>query len=276
MQVLKMGIALAENHYFLNNYQDMREIFAPFKDKLQIAHFTHRRYFFSDQSIQISTTHPSLVQHHLSKGYPILPNISPNLIQQAFCYLALQNNNNDRYNQAIHDYIHMFDIHFPFFLMEQKEHYLDIFAFSSTGGETFVINNLLNKISDLQNFKDYYLDVAETFVQKAKQHKLPVPIEMQPNLSQNSDFLSPNNLPHIEEGVSLYLEAKKQLINKKFPNAYLTSREVELLYFLSRGYCAKEVATLMGISPRTVSIYFSHIKDKMAGKKKSELLSFFY
>lgn len=170
----------------------------------------------------------------------------------------------------------MFGIHFPFFLMEQRENYLDIFAFSSVGGETTVINNLLNKIPDLQNFKNYYLDVAESLVQKAKQHKLQVPIEMQPNLSQNAALLSTNKHTHIEEGISLYLETKKQLINKKFPNAYLTSREVELLYFLSRGYCAKEVATLMGISPRTVSIYFSHIKDKMAGKKKSELLSFFY
>lgn len=52
----------------------------------------------------------------------------------------------------------------------------------------------------------------------------------------------------------------------------LTERECECLFLLIRGKTAKEIATLLTLSSRTIESYLENIKNKMNCRNKSEVL----
>src|SRR3990167_7824615 len=58
-----------------------------------------------------------------------------------------------------------------------------------------------------------------------------------------------------------------------FPNSVpLTSRQGECLYYMLRGKTAKQIASILAISPRTVTDYIEHIKYKFNCHTKPELI----
>jgi two-component system response regulator FixJ len=61
-------------------------------------------------------------------------------------------------------------------------------------------------------------------------------------------------------------EASRQRLQK------LTSREYEVFEHLVEGKSNKEIATQLGISPRTVEFHRAHIMEKMAAKGLPELV----
>lgn len=52
----------------------------------------------------------------------------------------------------------------------------------------------------------------------------------------------------------------------------LSSRESECLFFLIRGYTAKEIARRLNLSAKTIEYYIDQIKSKLSCLKKSELI----
>lgn len=52
----------------------------------------------------------------------------------------------------------------------------------------------------------------------------------------------------------------------------LTARESECLFYLLRGKTAKKIATILGISHRTVETYVDYLKIKFQALNKSELI----
>ncbi len=63
-------------------------------------------------------------------------------------------------------------------------------------------------------------------------------------------------------------------LGKQLENQHLTSREVDILKCLLRGYSAKEAGLELQISFRTVESYIISLKLKLRCNKKSELIGF--
>ncbi|CDZ78385.1 DNA-binding transcriptional activator UhpA [Legionella massiliensis] len=71
-------------------------------------------------------------------------------------------------------------------------------------------------------------------------------------------------------------------LNIKFPLYYtiarqygeynLNKRETESLFYLMRGYTAKEIAQRLGLSPKTIEYHIEQLKNKLGCSKKSELV----
>ena len=55
------------------------------------------------------------------------------------------------------------------------------------------------------------------------------------------------------------------------PGIFLTKRESECFYLLSKGIFTKKIASILGLAPSTVQIYINKIKAKMGLFHKSEL-----
>lgn len=53
----------------------------------------------------------------------------------------------------------------------------------------------------------------------------------------------------------------------------LTARETQCLYFLCKGFRAKEIAKKLVLSPRTVETYLDKIRFKMNCRSRIELIS---
>jgi len=66
---------------------------------------------------------------------------------------------------------------------------------------------------------------------------------------------------------------KSHTINLRLnpPGIDLTKRESECFYLLSKGILTKKIASILGLSPKTVQIYIDKIKNKMGLVHKSEL-----
>jgi DNA-binding CsgD family transcriptional regulator len=54
----------------------------------------------------------------------------------------------------------------------------------------------------------------------------------------------------------------------------LTKRELECIQLIMRGRTAKEMADVLGLSPRTVEFYINNIKSKIGCSKKSKIVDY--
>ena len=59
---------------------------------------------------------------------------------------------------------------------------------------------------------------------------------------------------------------------KVLNDIYFTKREIDILNNTARGRTAKETATILGLSKRTVEHYLENIKTKMGAVKKSDMI----
>lgn len=73
------------------------------------------------------------------------------------------------------------------------------------------------------------------------------------------------NIKSKKEPVSLSIERNTAYYN-------LSSRESECLFFLLRGKSATEIASLIGLSKRTVEEYLNNVKEKMRCSTRSALI----
>lgn len=61
-------------------------------------------------------------------------------------------------------------------------------------------------------------------------------------------------------------------IGKRYVNYALNKREAESLFYIMRGYTAKEIAQLLCISSKTVEYHIEQLKNKFGCSKRSELV----
>ena len=61
-------------------------------------------------------------------------------------------------------------------------------------------------------------------------------------------------------------------LGKCYPSLYLTQREAECMFYLSRGLTIAATADKLDLSARTVEFYLKKVKEKMKIRKKSQLL----
>ena len=64
------------------------------------------------------------------------------------------------------------------------------------------------------------------------------------------------------------------IIVERFPYHDLTIRESECLFYLCRGYTARETSERLKISVRTVEFHLNNIKDKMGYRSQASLITY--
>lgn len=137
--------------------------------------------------------------------------------------------------------------------MNQKKQLEFIFYNSFISGEPrtyYGINSpILNDNGVVSGVNRYIIDISEQLVASSKLI-----------LSRDKIHLNPDN-----EIVSL--------IDPSPPNDNeLTPREIEVIFYLLRGFACTGIAENMGISPRTVETHVNNIKVKLKVKTKQQLI----
>ena len=61
-------------------------------------------------------------------------------------------------------------------------------------------------------------------------------------------------------------------LGKHYPQLYLTQREAECIFYLSRGLTIVATASKLSLSARTVEFYLKKVKEKLKIRKKSQLV----
>ncbi len=78
---------------------------------------------------------------------------------------------------------------------------------------------------------------------------------------------------HVMGSYCLFLAMTKYYLIEGHEGRYLTERQFECAKTLVDDYTAKQIAKIMGISPRTVEDYIGILKNKFSVKRQSELIS---
>lgn len=68
-------------------------------------------------------------------------------------------------------------------------------------------------------------------------------------------------------------EVRKFLLTRQPETKSLTKRQLDCLYYLTKGMTIKEIAKSLSLSPRTVEHYLETIKDKLNCHSRSELFA---
>jgi DNA-binding CsgD family transcriptional regulator len=82
-------------------------------------------------------------------------------------------------------------------------------------------------------------------------------------------------LSKVNKEISHPFEIQKFYLSGERDDIYLSKRETECLFYLSKGNTVKEIGKSLSISPRTVEVYIENAKMKTQLKSKVELLNMF-
>ena len=83
-----------------------------------------------------------------------------------------------------------------------------------------------------------------------------------------------NGIADISSGrtVKKYNVTENYYLNADYEDVSLSQRQSQCLFYLIRGKSTPMIASILGLSPRTIESYVEEIKNKMGCTKKSELI----
>lgn len=164
------------------------------------------------------------------------------------------------YIERLHDAKNDFNINKGFTIIEYSDFYKDFFSFATTTtNSNAIIDIYFNNLDVLLAFTIYFKDIAAPLIRQAMRKRISInksQTKIPPSLltaSCNHRFITYNNQSYL-----------------------LTSREEECLALLSCGKIAKEIATILHLSNRTVENYINVVKEKLNCHHKTELINIYF
>ena len=120
-----------------------------------------------------------------------------------------------------------------------------------------VMSKYLANLDLIERFFDYFRDKAKPIIAEAIRQKITIPgkFDVAPKLFYPNEF------------------NRSGFLNSLSPIEF-TSRELDCIRLLTKGYTQKMIAKELTISPRTVETHLNHIKDKTATNSKDELVKY--
>ena len=144
--------------------------------------------------------------------------------------------------------------------------YIEGCTFGGTVEATGLTNFYLNNMGLLKKFLNYFKNSAKDFINicdKTKTVELPFDPQSRPYQA---------DLEGIRE-FNKRIGTHKYRITETQQEFILSLREIECLYYKSRGLSAKEIARECKLSPRTVDSYLENIKTKSGIRNITHLIS---
>jgi len=209
------------------------------------------------------------MQHHLKHEYPCYPTIEEKFLSKKFHYIVMPELE-DGFNQPAYDYQDYFNISHPFYMFERYDNYFDLYVYALEKGSVASVNTYFNNIPMLENFKFYFKEKARKLIENSKKNKIIIPKHMQANfggLQKNNDLCKKESISFLPK--KYFFESKDEVF-------WFTSRQMEVLTYLGRGFTAKQIAKKLTLSVRTIESYINDIKLKLDIKNKSDLISYCY
>jgi len=78
------------------------------------------------------------------------------------------------------------------------------------------------------------------------------------------------------QAVPMLMQAFRQQVSKSMTGARLTARESEIAALLQEGLANKEIASLLGITTRTVKNHLHHVYDKLGVHSRGEVAAWLH
>lgn len=246
---------ISPKHAFFNLSDDIRSLSDPLKTYLGISYFAFKRTFNEGSKIYLFNN-PSYYEHWFKNKYYLIGNreASPTFYTNSY---DLWEHLPDPYG-LYKEGAECFNITHGLTITRNHPDYCDFFFYATNRENPHVKKIYFNRREVFDNYCDYFLDTASKTISRAETNKIILPFA--PKLESSSKNVN------IDDFLKIIFKVKHDWTR-------LTRRELDCAYHLILGKTNKEIAIVLGISPRTVEEYTNNIKRKMNCKNKAELIA---
>lgn len=244
-----------DKHIVLTHSDEVLEICQPLFDEFNFNYFDNTRTY-PDGTFTSLTSDPKWFRHFFEKSYHISSTVVPTGIHYWCTHQC---------HEAVDDAEKFFDHCHGIVICKQYDDYLEFFSFAAPKSNTSILSFYLNNMNVLEQFCCYFQEKASHLIAMANKQRIKIPMEMK-GVEQDD----------ISDKIKLFLDrikVRRYRFSHMQEDMYITGREMQALLLVAQGKSTKEVASAMGISPRTVECYIDGAKIKLGSYSKSHLLS---
>ena len=148
-----------------------------------------------------------------------------------------------------------FNIDNGIILAQPMENAIELYYFATTRDDYKAVGKLLRNLDSLYRFILYFKEKAKKLIDEAVKQKFSIPL-----INQQTYIDRLNQSIEQKQRDQFLSETSITRFYSKSEEYYLTIREAECLKLLFRNFSAKEIASDLGISPRTAETHLNNIK----------------
>lgn len=247
---MKSGIDL-NKHIAITSHGEIDQICAPIK-KLGINYFSYVKSFKDGSHIRLSNNPHWTNHYYQNKYYNVIlhqiPKTNGHILWSCI----------DRY-PLFQDASEIYDVDNGIVIVEANDSVVERYFYGSTKENHKINEFYCYNINLLYRFNLYFKENAAKIINNAIKFKIFVPKDTLNN-PEESNFCTPE-----KSKINQFLEETKI---KKIPvdingeTLYLSKRQAQLIYFMSKGLTSKQIADKMTTTFKTIDFYKQNIKAK--------------
>ncbi|EJL94418.1 response regulator containing a CheY-like receiver domain and an HTH DNA-binding domain [Herbaspirillum sp. CF444] len=174
------------------------------------------------------------------------------ILEHKVCSFTTETRN--RYIAQINDQRNLFDHAFPFKIINFTDEYCEYFLFYSSVSNVNAVGFYLNNLDMLESFVAFFKVAASKLIAQADKERL---------ISGTRPHSGMPGTPVSTKNVHL-----GSLTNE----CELTPRQTQIAQYVIAGKTAREIATLLIVSPRTIETHIDNMKSRLGCMNKTELI----
>lgn len=244
-------------HFMFNSKPFLQEFLQPLL-AFGITHLTiiiMRKNKGQEDSIEFMSSDPRIFEPYISeKYYRHLQGGEPDKFIECNVLTKAYTQDNHITGEFSSIQKNQFNIGHGIDLIRKFKDRCEIYYFASTPDNGKIENFYLNNLNLLDSFILNFRENATELLQKSYQNRI---------YCRSGDDTTVVSSPEWQER---YLK-HQQLFKPQF-----TKRELDCAYLVKQGFKTKEIASKLGLSPRTVEKYLIHLRDKTHSKNINQLI----
>ncbi len=245
------------NHITFTSVSFIQELLKYLKN-LKINYFTFDRTYTDGSHIKLTTTGEWIKHYYQKKFYnTAIFEQNPNEFSESFIFWRWLK------REPIYSEAALFDIDHGLTITQPHKNYCDFFHFGTSKDQSISQQMLISNIHVLYKFIALFKDKAHHLIIDAEKMRFILPIKSQIEISLNE-------IKKIDK-INIADSIQRLYLGDEFSNAYLTKREIEILFYLKKCKQVSDIAVKLGISARTAETHISNIKEKLNCKNLFEL-----
>lgn len=255
-----------KQHYFLDITNEIKNICSPLIEHLGIKHFAYCKHYHNGTSL-ILTFKPEIVEK-FNEIFVAGVSDEGSYVKDGFYLQCDMVNNNPDLHTFFDKFSDKFNSSHHLLFYEHYDDYLEQFIFGVAPNNSAIYSFYDDNIDLFEQFMLYFKDKARKIIDEAEKHRIIIPKTPMPEFAAN-------HYEKIRENFLQDIKHTHYLLDKKNGNVFISQRELEVIYCLSRGRTAKEIGSELSLSPRTIETYLNNAKNKLGCFNKSQVIDLF-
>jgi LuxR family transcriptional regulator, quorum-sensing system regulator SolR len=251
-------LSIPSKYYGYNYSHLINEISRDFFQQSPVTYFDYSRIYF-DSSWLFFTSEPKISDYFIDSGLSFLPQVEITNKDSFHLIPSIEVFRSFAGEVASH-----FDVHHLFAYVKKSLHYVDIYWLGTHNAENETINFYFNNLDKIKLFSKYFDESASSLIKNAENEKIIIPELLTPEYD-----LAFQKLQLVSDNQS------DSFLQSQIAEKNLTTRELECLKLIVKGFSAKMVAKKLNISSRTVERHLENIKAKYHFSSRLQLIELF-